>query len=128
MKFLAARFCKLSVSRPLSNEQASPIGITLVPYFAWGNRSHTDIEVWIPRGGSGTRYFNSRLRISICILHCLPWYALDIGLRSLSSHVLLWRDTGNVYRAKSQFFYHFWRNIEIYITPKLKLFHTFGVI
>lgn len=41
--------------RPLSAQQAKPIPVRLVPYFAWGNRGHTDMEVWIPRGAQTSR-------------------------------------------------------------------------
>ena len=34
--------------RKLSDRQPTPVPITLTPYYAWGNRGHSEMEVWIP--------------------------------------------------------------------------------
>jgi DUF1680 family protein len=34
--------------RPISTMAPTPVHIQLIPYFAWGNRKHTDMEVWMP--------------------------------------------------------------------------------
>lgn len=37
--------------RELAGDEARPIPVRLVPYFAWGNRGHSEMTVWIPLGG-----------------------------------------------------------------------------
>lgn len=34
--------------REVSAQKPEPLKIRLVPYFAWGNRGHSDMEVWMP--------------------------------------------------------------------------------
>ncbi len=34
--------------REISQDKPESVKIRLVPYYAWGNRGHTDMEVWIP--------------------------------------------------------------------------------
>ncbi|MGH7240258.1 MAG: glycoside hydrolase family 127 protein, partial [Candidatus Saccharimonadales bacterium] len=34
--------------RPVSSEAPAPVHIQLIPYFAWGNRGHTNMTVWMP--------------------------------------------------------------------------------
>lgn len=34
--------------REISQDKPEPVKIRLVPYYAWGNRGHSDMEVWIP--------------------------------------------------------------------------------
>ena len=34
--------------RPLSNRKPTSVPLTLIPYYAWGNRGQTDMQVWIP--------------------------------------------------------------------------------
>ena len=34
--------------RPVSSRKPTTVPLTLVPYYAWGNRGHADMEVWIP--------------------------------------------------------------------------------
>ncbi|UOR03549.1 glycoside hydrolase family 127 protein [Hymenobacter aerilatus] len=34
--------------RKLSDRQPTPVPITLTPYYAWGNRGHSEMQVWIP--------------------------------------------------------------------------------
>jgi len=34
--------------RRLSNEKPRPVPIRLLPYFAWNNRGHTEMQVWLP--------------------------------------------------------------------------------
>ncbi|MCC3160407.1 glycoside hydrolase family 127 protein [Hymenobacter sp. 15J16-1T3B] len=34
--------------RPVSARKPTAVPLTLVPYYAWGNRGHADMEVWIP--------------------------------------------------------------------------------
>ncbi|UOQ51126.1 aceric acid hydrolase [Hymenobacter cellulosivorans] len=34
--------------RPVSARRPTIVPLTLVPYYAWGNRGHADMEVWIP--------------------------------------------------------------------------------
>jgi DUF1680 family protein len=34
--------------RKLSAHKTTTVPLTLVPYYAWGNRGHTDMQVWIP--------------------------------------------------------------------------------
>ncbi|WP_426061772.1 aceric acid hydrolase [Hymenobacter sp. B1770] len=34
--------------RKLPAQQPTPVPVTLIPYYAWGNRGHSDMEVWIP--------------------------------------------------------------------------------
>ncbi|MCB2377306.1 glycoside hydrolase family 127 protein [Hymenobacter sp. BT635] len=34
--------------RTLSGRKPTTVPLTLVPYYAWGNRGHADMEVWIP--------------------------------------------------------------------------------
>ena len=36
--------------RPIGESVPVPIPVKLIPYFAWGNDGHTDMEVWIPLG------------------------------------------------------------------------------
>lgn len=39
---------KNQLYRPVSTQAPTPVHFQLIPYFAWGNRGHTDMEVWIP--------------------------------------------------------------------------------
>lgn len=32
------------------NTKASPVNIRLIPYYAWGNRGHSEMSVWLPLG------------------------------------------------------------------------------
>lgn len=34
--------------RPISTAAPTPVHIQLIPYFAWGNRGHTNMTVWMP--------------------------------------------------------------------------------
>lgn len=34
--------------RPISTVAPTPVHIQLIPYFAWGNRGHTNMTVWMP--------------------------------------------------------------------------------
>jgi DUF1680 family protein len=34
--------------RKLPTEKPASVPLTLIPYYAWGNRGHSDMEVWIP--------------------------------------------------------------------------------
>lgn len=34
--------------RPVANRVPMPVHLQLIPYFVWGNRGHTDMEVWMP--------------------------------------------------------------------------------
>lgn len=34
--------------REVSAEKPAPVKIRLIPYYAWGNRGHNDMQVWIP--------------------------------------------------------------------------------
>jgi DUF1680 family protein len=34
--------------RTLSSRKPTTVPVTLVPYYAWGNRGHADMQVWIP--------------------------------------------------------------------------------
>src|SRR5690606_3312373 len=36
--------------RPITEKEPKTIDIKLMPYFAWGNRGHTDMSVWMPLG------------------------------------------------------------------------------
>lgn len=39
---------KNTLYSPVSERASKPVEIRLVPYYAWGNRGHNDMEVWIP--------------------------------------------------------------------------------
>ncbi len=34
--------------REISNKEPAPVHIRLLPYYAWGNRGHTEMTVWLP--------------------------------------------------------------------------------
>ncbi|OUJ73503.1 aceric acid hydrolase [Hymenobacter crusticola] len=34
--------------RPLTDQKLTTVPLKLIPYYAWGNRGHADMEVWIP--------------------------------------------------------------------------------
>lgn len=34
--------------RPISPKEPKPIGIRLIPYYAWGNRGDSEMCVWLP--------------------------------------------------------------------------------
>ncbi len=38
--------------RPITGKSDRKVPIQLVPYYAWGNRGHTDMSVWLPWFGS----------------------------------------------------------------------------
>lgn len=38
--------------RQVSQEKPQSVPVKLIPYYAWGNRGHTDMEVWMPLTGN----------------------------------------------------------------------------
>jgi DUF1680 family protein len=36
--------------RDLSSAAPTPVDLTLIPYYAWGNRGHSEMTVWMPLG------------------------------------------------------------------------------
>jgi uncharacterized protein len=48
VRYEAKKEWKNALYQPLRTEKAATANITLIPYFAWANRGHSEMSVWLP--------------------------------------------------------------------------------